>query len=447
MSKKTRLVKGAAFLSITAVAGLAAAHQLSGDPTQAVANTKPMTSATASGAPAGVGTSSAAAKAASATGATSVPAPAAPTAAHPTATLGAITARSGARIATNAPVITRLTPTAIPPITTAPPKPPTNTTTTTTTTTTRTTPDGDEPAGHVPMLGVYAGPDSKGVTGAAAFGAATGVQPQTVLDFAATDSWYNIAAPSWLISAHSGQSAKFELSLPLLPDGSQYTLAACASGAYDAQWQKTATNLINQRLANTIVRPGWEFNGNWYHWSAKNDIAGFVGCFRHVVGTMRSVPGQHFTFDWSPNIGANSFPAEQAYPGDAYVDYIGVDVYDYSWSRYPASSSGLTAAREAAWNDTINGDHGLAFWSRFAAAHHKSMALPEWGVATRSDGHGGGDNPAFIDHIFDFMQNPANNVAYAHYFNTYSASNDHSLTAGHLPASLAEYRHRALALP
>jgi hypothetical protein len=315
-------------------------------------------------------------------------------------------------------VITRITPTTAPPST---------------------------PAGHLPVLGVYAGPDSKGVTGAAAFGTAVGVQPKAVLDFAATDSWYNIAAPSWLISAHSGQPAKFELSLPMLPDGNQYTLAACASGAYDAQWQKTASNLINQKLADTIVRPGWEFNGNWYHWSAKNDIAGFVGCFRHIVDTMRSVPGQHFTFDWNPNIGANSFPAEQAYPGDAYVDYIGVDVYDYSWSRYPAAGN-WAAAREAAWNDTLNGDHGLAFWSRFAAAHHKPMALPEWGVALRTDGHGGGDNPNFIGHIFDFMQDPSNNVAYAHYFNTYSTSNDHSLTAGHLPGSLAEYRNRASAL-
>jgi hypothetical protein len=298
----------------------------------------------------------------------------------------------------------------------------------------------------VPLLGVYAGPDSKGVAGAAAFGSATGVQPQSVLDFAATDSWANLTAPSWLISAHSGQAAQFELSLPMLPDGGQYTLAACAGGAYDTEWRTTASNLVNHQLASTIVRPGWEFNGTWYHWSAKNDIAGFVGCFQHIVNTMRSAPGQHFKFDWNPDIGRNSFPAEQAYPGDAYVDYIGVDVYDYSWSRYPAGGSGLSAARDAAWNDAVNGDHGLAFWSRFAAAHHKPMALPEWAAAIRSDGHGGGDNASFVNEVFDFMESPASNVAYAHYFNTYSASNDHSLTAGHLPSAAAQYRQRALAI-
>jgi len=292
---------------------------------------------------------------------------------------------------------------------------------------------------------VYAGPDSKGVTGAAAFGAATGVQPTAVLDFAATDSWFNISAPSWLVLPHAASPARFELSLPMLPDGSQYTLTACATGAYDQQWRKAATNLVNDGLANTIVRPGWEFNGGWYHWAAKNDIGGFVGCFQHIVTTMRSVPGQRFSFDWNPSVGANAFPAERAYPGDAYVDYVGVDAYDYSWSRYPAGSQGLAAAREAAWNDTLNGDHGLAFWSKFAASHRKPMAITEWAVAQRTDGHGGGDNPAFIDHMFDFMQNPANNVAYAHYFNTNSASNDHALTGTRLPAAAAEYRRRALA--
>ena len=74
------------------------------------------------------------------------------------------------------------------------------------------------------------------------------------------------------------------------------------------------------------------------------------------------------------------------------------------------------------------------------------MALPEWAAAARSDGHGGGDNASFIDHVFDFIEDPANNVAYTHYFNTYSTSNDHSLTAGHLPTAAAEYRQRALAI-
>jgi glycosyl hydrolase family 26 len=296
-------------------------------------------------------------------------------------------------------------------------------------------------------LGVYAGPDSKGVVGAAKFGALTGAQPGGVLDFGATDRWSNIAAPSWLIAPHAASSARFEYSMPMLPNGKQYTLAACATGAYNTYWRTAAGNLIAHNLSNTIIRPGWEFNGGWYHWAAKNNIASYIGCFRNIVTTMRSVAGQHFAFDWNPDLGKNAFPAELAYPGDAYVDYIGVDIYDTSWSHYPAGAAGLAAAQAAAWNDDLNGDHGLAFWGSFAKSHAKPMAITEWGVVQMTNGRGGGDDPAFVDHMFDFMTDPASNVAYEHYFDTGSAADDHTLTgATKFPKSAAEYRRRVLAL-
>jgi hypothetical protein len=298
---------------------------------------------------------------------------------------------------------------------------------------------------HPLVLGVYAGPASKGVVGAQTFGAFSGSTPGAVLDFAATQDWAGITGPNWLLDPRVGSAARLEYSLPMLPDGSQYNLTACAAGAYNAEWARTAQSLVSHRLANTIVRPGWEFNGTWYHWAAKNDIAGFVGCYRQIVTTMRTVAGQHLAFDWNPNVGLNAFPAELAYPGDAYVDYVGVDIYDTSWSHYP--SANVAAAQAAAWNDDLNGNHGLTFWSRFATTHHKPMAIPEWGVASLSNGHGGGDDPAFVDHMFDFMTSPANNVAYMHYFDWTSASADHKLTgATHFPASAAEYQVRSKAV-
>jgi hypothetical protein len=299
---------------------------------------------------------------------------------------------------------------------------------------------------HVPSLGVYAGPASKGVAGAAAFGALAGAAPTGVLDFASTQDWAGITGPNWLLDPRVGSSARLEYSLPMFPDGSQYSLAACAAGAYNAEWKLTAQSLVSHHLANTIVRPGWEFNGTWYHWSAKNDINGFVGCFRQIVTTMRSVPGQHLAFDWNPNIGANAFPAEQAYPGDGYVDYVGVDIYDTSWSHYPSAQP--AAAQAAAWNDDLNGNHGLAFWSNFAKSHHKPTAITEWGVASLTNGHGGNDDPAFVDHLFDFITAPANNVAYGHYFDWTSGAGDHKLTgATRFPSSAAEYRRRTQLLP
>ncbi len=44
------------------------------------------------------------------------------------------------------------------------------------------------------------------------------------------------------------------------------------------------------------------------------------------------------------------------------------------------------------------------------------MSLPEWGLWERPDGHGGGDNPYFIERMHEFIADPANNVAYQAYF-------------------------------
>ena len=63
----------------------------------------------------------------------------------------------------------------------------------------------------------------------------------------------------------------------------------------------------------------------------------------------------------------------------------------------------------------------------FAAAHGKPMAFPEWGLLVRSDGHGGGDNPYFIQKMHDFFMDPANNVVFHAYTNT---SRRNTTTAG-----------------
>ncbi len=112
---------------------------------------------------------------------------------------------------------------------------------------------------------------------------------------------------------------------------------------------------------------------------------------------MRSVPGQHFEFDWCPTLGKASVAPDRAYPGDAYVDYVGADVYDNSWIadyRDPV----------ARWNDFVTQPYGLQWQSDFATAHGKPMTFPEWGLSTRSDGHGGGDDPYFIQQMYDWIR-------------------------------------------
>jgi beta-mannanase len=101
---------------------------------------------------------------------------------------------------------------------------------------------------------------------------------------------------------------------------------------------------------------------------------------------MRVVTGENLTFIWNPDADAfttKGYNVELAYPGNAYVNDIGIDAYDQSWvtSRTPAN----------AWNETTL--PALSAAQRFAAAQGKPLAITEWGTAIRPDGHGLGDDP------------------------------------------------------
>ncbi len=263
----------------------------------------------------------------------------------------------------------------------------------------------------VPRLGVYAGPGAGGVAAARTFERTTGAPLSQLLDFGSGDSWAGVTGPEWLLKPHASSGLRLEYSLPLFPAGKGNSLADCADGRYDGHWAELGHNLVAAGLAGTVVRPGWEFNGDWYPWAAKGHAAQYVGCFRHVVTTMRATPGERFRFDWNPNLGPGKLPAEQAYPGDAYVDYVGVDAYDTS-----------------SWSRLLGGDHGLRFWSGFAALHHKSLAIPEWGVT--GGGGGRGDDPSYIDHMLSFMTSAKNHVAYEQYFDVTSSVARHSIDLG-----------------
>lgn len=287
-------------------------------------------------------------------------------------------------------------------------------------------------------LGVYAAPATRGVKGARAFDTATATKSTEILDFPPDKSWSQIEGQAWLLQPHSVGTARLEYSLPLVPNLPGTSLKACAAGSYNVHWTRLARNLVHYNLARTIVRPGWEFNGHWYKWSARGHEQQFVQCCRNVVTTMRKVTGGAFSFDWNPTNGLlDSFPAERAYPGDAYVDYIGDDVYDVSWGRYSSSKAATAQIQAQAVDQLFKQDHGVDYWATFARKHRKKLAFTEWGV-TSTNAHGGGDNPAYIHTMFQYMRVAGHNVAYEHYFNTGSAANTHVLSL--FPRSLRQYR-------
>ena len=247
----------------------------------------------------------------------------------------------------------------------------------------------------------------------------------------ATNPWAKVDNPGWWCSQWTkDKSAQLVLSATMLPN-TNFTLAAGAKGSYNSHWQKFGSTMVSRGCANAIIRLGWEFNGKFYPWAAGGKEASFVAYWRQIVDTLRKVPGQAFRFDWNPLAGVNNANLEAAYPGDHYVDIIGLDAYDTS-SVSPSNPSGR-------WANMLDQKYGLNWHANFARSHAKPMSFPEWGANVRpKDNLGGGDNPYYITKMWEWMK--SHNFAYSAYFEVDANDGKHRLMNDQFPKASAEYR-------
>jgi beta-mannanase len=195
-----------------------------------------------------------------------------------------------------------------------------------------------------------------------------------------------------------------------------------------------AQTLVNGGQSSAYLRLGWEFDGNWTAWAATTPSAeaSFASYFQQIVTSMRSVAGEHFRFVWNPDAGAftqSGYSVAAAYPGNAYVDVIGLDTYDQTWATPQTPAN--------AWSSTTL--PSLTAAQRFASAQGKPIALTEWGVIIRSDGHGLGDDPYYINQMVAWMQNSSNNMTYESYFDCDDPGLNSEITGGLFPNSLAAF--------
>ena len=242
--------------------------------------------------------------------------------------------------------------------------------------------------------------------------------------YISTGTWAQLAKFAGLGRCLSQDGLPMTLSVAMLP-GSGGDLADGAKGAYNSYWAAFGRNAVRYGYSHATLRIGWEMNGAWFKWSATKDPVHWKAYWRQIVRTLRKVHGQHFTYEWSPGLGENStgFQAAKAYPGNAYVTYVGASVYDV-WYGSPSASP---AKR---WASLVREPYGLGWLARFAKTHHKRIGISEWGLASSSSfgGHGDGDDAYFITHFYAWMKR--SNVAYEVYFNRQHQGNDHRLAVG-----------------
>jgi hypothetical protein len=179
------------------------------------------------------------------------------------------------------------------------------------------------------------------------------------------------------------------------------SLQQTVSGAYDADYRTVARNLIAAGYSDAVLRLGHEFDGTWYPWSARDNEQKYIEAFRHVRDVFKR-ESSAFRFEWTGMQATWTAHAPKAYPGDAYVDIIGLDIYyrstaeisDTVWDRqYKAT---LIAHRD------------------FAISRGKPVSYPEWGRAF-------GDTDRFISLMHGWFsglpKSGPGRLAYQAYFN------------------------------
>ncbi len=130
------------------------------------------------------------------------------------------------------------------------------------------------------------------------------------------------------------------------------------SGAHDDQIRARADGMA--ALGEPVfLRWCWEMNGNWgscdgFHNNdpgTKSGPAEFVAAWRHIHGIFQQRGATNVIWVWAPN--NKSIPDDpwnhwsSYYPGDAHVDWVGIDGYNWgearSWSSWTSFSDTFRA--------------------------------------------------------------------------------------------------------
>lgn len=124
-----------------------------------------------------------------------------------------------------------------------------------------------------------------------------------------------------------------------------------------------------------LFRPFHENTGSWFWWGAAQcDEQSYINLYRYTVDYLKETKGVHnMIYVYGPGSEAeNTTEYAARYPGDAYVDMVGYDMYH----------STPTADNEATYLANIHRQNEIL--KSFATAHNKLYAITETGVANDS---------------------------------------------------------------
>ena len=150
-------------------------------------------------------------------------------------------------------------------------------------------------------------------------------------DFSSTDvfdAYAEGALPviTWEPFAH-GTSGKTQVNQP------GYALSTIVAGRHDAYITRFA-EAVKAAGVPVAIRFMHEMNGDWYPWAVNlngNTASEYVLAWRHVWDIFHQVGATNVIWIWAPNVlrGAQrDFSLAEVYPGDQYVNWVGMSAYE-----------------------------------------------------------------------------------------------------------------------
>jgi mannan endo-1,4-beta-mannosidase len=181
-----------------------------------------------------------------------------------------------------------------------------------------------DPAGSVSYLGLYDPGAPSSYAGIDQFAEAVGRQPNLVVYYS---TWLEPFQASFATSA----ARHGALTLVQMDTAKKTSLAAVADGQYDS-YLRTYASAVKKFGRPVILSFDHEMNGDWYPWGYQNSSAKtFVTAWRHVVSIFREQGVRNAKWMWTVNIynvlGRHVADPAAWWPGQSYVNFVGIDGY------------------------------------------------------------------------------------------------------------------------
>jgi hypothetical protein len=246
-------------------------------------------------------------------------------------------------------------------------------------------------------------------------------------DTPAISNWFQPSEYGWL--REWAELCEANSTVPMMsyepyggkPD-SEWALSTIIAGNHDAKFRSVAQAMAAYSKRH-LLRFAHEMNGNWYAWGAGvngNTPEEYREAWKHVRNIFNAEGAVNVEWVWCPNeipVG-NSYGYADFFPGNAYVDWIGVDGYNWGGTR------------ERSFEQIFRGPYE----ELLSLPTDKPIMIPEFGCAEIA-----ADKPGWIrDGIGKQLVEDFPKVKAALYFHVIADGRDWRVNSS--PESLAAYK-------